>query len=417
MQSSIDSICVAQQVKGITAAVMLPSGEIWTGVSGVSHAATPVTPDMLFGIGSNTKLFTAIAVLKLSEAGLLALDDSIYHWIPTTPNIDSCITIRQLLNHTSGLAGYNQIPGYNDSILSNPNRIFSKTELLSWVGAPVFAPGTSWGYCNTNYLLAGMIAESVASQPLEEYLRQNIFTPFQLDSTFFPVYDTLIGATAHAWVNGTDIDPIPRASTLSSAWSAGAIYSTAVEMVQWYHTLFSGALLSPTSFNEMTTPVGPTSYGMGMSRQVINGRVVWGHTGNIRGYLSCFVYDTLTGICVTVIINQDPSSPVPVVATLLNIAAGTLLSAKPLMIGDSLFVIHPNPLHGKFNVTSSLFHFGESWTLDWFDASGRWISKDKLIASDNHLTSYSALRSGSYLLQLTNDSNSGYSVRLKAVVE
>ena len=174
LQNKIDSIRTANNLKGISACVIYPGVGTWKGVTGISHAGFPITSDMEFGIGSNTKLFTGVLLLKLTENNIINLNDSLHQYLPAFNNVNPNITIRQLLNHTSGLADVNNVVGYADSILTNPNRIFTPTEVMSWVGTPLFAAGTSWNYCNTNYILAGMVAESATGQSFGQLLRDSI---------------------------------------------------------------------------------------------------------------------------------------------------------------------------------------------------------------------------------------------------
>ena len=150
--------------------------------------------------------------MKLAQNNIIHLDDSLHQYLPSFTNIDPNITIRQLLNHTSGLDDVTSIPGYPDSMLTNPNRIFTASELITWAGPPLFAAGTSWNYCNTNYLLAGMIAESVTGQSYSQLLRDSILTPLQLDSTFLDVYETILYPVAQPWQAGVNNDSIPRTS-------------------------------------------------------------------------------------------------------------------------------------------------------------------------------------------------------------
>lgn len=142
----------------------------------MSHPGSPINYDMEFGIASITKLFKGVLILKLEENNLLDLGDSLHENLPTYNNIDYNITIRQLLNHNSSLYDVTCAPGYPDSILNDPIRIFTPDELLNWAEPLLFAPGTGWNYCNTNYLLTGLIAESVTGQSYSQLLRDSIFT-------------------------------------------------------------------------------------------------------------------------------------------------------------------------------------------------------------------------------------------------
>ena len=144
LQHKIDSIRNTHQLKGISASVIYPGMGAWKGVTGFSHLGVPIASDMLFGIASNTKLFTGVLLLKLAENNILQLDDSLHQYLPSYTNIDSNITIRQLLNHTSGLADVTSVPGYPDSILTDPNRVFTASEMMTWAPPPLFAAGTSW---------------------------------------------------------------------------------------------------------------------------------------------------------------------------------------------------------------------------------------------------------------------------------
>jgi D-alanyl-D-alanine carboxypeptidase len=321
LQQQVDSFRLANNLKGISVSIHHPGMGTWKGVSGISHPGTPIRSDMVFGIASNTKLFTAVLMLKLAEKNIIRLSDSLHRFLPPFNNINPDITIRQLLNHTTGLADVTSVPGYPDSILTNPNRIFTPAELMTWAGPPLFAPGTGWNYCNTNYLLAGMIAEAATGKPYGELLRDSILTPLNMDSTFLDVYDSILFPVAQPWQAGVNNHSIPRKSLNSAAWAAGAMYSTADEMVQWYRALMDGEVLSAASFQEMTTFVGSGNYGMGIGETQIENRTVWQHGGTIwGGYNSSMMYDTATGMVICVLLNQLPN---PAKAYLL---AGRLLS-------------------------------------------------------------------------------------------
>ncbi|MFZ1729729.1 MAG: serine hydrolase [Bacteroidota bacterium] len=355
LQSTLDSIRIAQNVKGISASVLLPGQGLWQGTSGVSYAAVQISPDMEFGIGSNSKLFTAVTLLKLVEKGTLTLDDSLHEWLPSFTNIDSTITIRQILNHTSGIADVNDIQGYPDTILSNPLRVFSPEEVLRWVGPPLFPAGTSWSYSNTNYILAGMIVQRASGRRLDSLLRESILTLLGLDSTFLPVEDFVSGTICHPWANGVDISGTPRMSLLTTAWSAGAMYSTSSEMVQWYAALMNGSVLEDASFKQMTTFVGSGNYGFGISERTVAGRLLWLHGGSIRGYSSQILYDTSLKAVICVLINATPA-PAALVAqqllsTLVNTSITGIAEIGPV---ERSIDIYPNPSGSLFTIQASL---------------------------------------------------------------
>jgi D-alanyl-D-alanine carboxypeptidase len=319
LQQTIDSFRTVNNIKGISTCIHFPNQGFWDGVSGVSHATTPIQSDMVFGIGSNTKLFTAVLILKLAESNILNLDDSLHEFLPYYPNIDSNITIRQLLNHTSGLYDVSTTPGYPDSMLTNPNRVFTAAELMTWAQAPLATPGTAWNYCNTNYLLAAMIAESATGMSYHELIRNELLDPLHLDSTFLDVYENSPLFQPHPWQGGMDFSSTPRISINSAAWSAGGMYSTAREMVQWYQAIMNGGFLNANSFNELTTFVGSGNYGLGIAEATINGSLVWYHGGQIwGGYSTSMMYDPASGAVICVLINQLPAQAFQVAAHLLS---------------------------------------------------------------------------------------------------
>jgi len=396
LQNKIDSMRTAGNLKGISASVIYPGMGTWKGVTGISHTGTPITSDMLFGIASNTKLFTGVLLLKLAENNLIQLDDPLHQYLPTFNNIDSNITIRQLLNHTTGLDDVTSITGYADSMLTNPNRVFTASELMTWAGPPVFPAGTSWEYCNTNYLLAALIAESATGQSYSQLLRDSILTPLQLDSTYLDVYESTINPVAHPWQNGVDNNSIPRTSINSAAWAAGAMYSTSGEMAQWYDALMNGQVLNTLSFNELTTFVGSGNYGMGISQNTAAGRTVWTHGGVIwGGYNSSMMYDPATGIIICVLINQFPAQAYQVSTQLLSTLINNPVGLNENSIPDNTITLYPNPTNGLVNVE---IQNRTIQNIKLYDLQGRLIKETS--ESQFDLSTYS---NGTYFIRAQTD--------------
>lgn len=344
LQGKIDSLQSADNLKGLSACVIHPVYGTWKGTSGISYAGVPIDGDMAFGIGSNTKLFTGVLILKLAERNLLHLDDPIQSYLPPLNHVDPAITIRQLLNHTSGLYDVINTPGYTDSILSNPNRIFTPAEVINWIGSPLYTPGNGWNYSNTNYLLAGLIAESVSGITYSQLLRDSILSPLELDSTYLDVYESSSLVQAHPWQDGADNYSVPRKSINSAAWAAGGMYSTAREMAHWYQALMNHQVLNSQSFNDLTTFVGSAQYGIGIYNTELLGRMVWQHTGTIRGgYNSSMVYDPASGIVICVLVNQIPAQPLQISTQLLATLLSNHASLGVKTHENSYIRIHPNP--------------------------------------------------------------------------
>lgn len=318
IQRAVDSVQKAEKIQGISAAVLIDD-DIWTGTAGESFAGSPIGPDMVLGIGSNTKTLVAVALLRLQEQGRVDLDAPIIRWVQRHPNIDTTITVRQLLNHTSGVGDYSALKSYRDACLADPKRRWKLNELMDLIPVQEFAPGTSAGYCNTNYFLAGIVAQEATGLSLYQIFRRELFNPLSMDSTRLYPDEPLTGELAHRWMGGRDAFAVPMDAEWSGAWAAGAVISTASEMAQFYSALFSGLILSEQSMAQLTAFVGANEYGLGISRKMIGGSAVIGHTGEIRGYSSVMFRVPSIQANVVVLTNSIPSNPVGVAAAIVRV--------------------------------------------------------------------------------------------------
>jgi len=316
MQEILDNGLKKYNGKGISVAVIVPGYKTWVGVSGVSHGTTPIKPDTVFDAGSITKNFVAALTLKLVEESLLTLDDPLHKWLPDYPNTDNTITIRQLLNHTSGLDSL-QGPSAIRPVLKDPGRLWTPKEVLTTlVGKPHFPKGTGWQYSNTGYILLGMIIEKATGSKIAIELRNRFWNPLGLDNTFFAVEEVLPENIAHGWIdlNGDkvldDFSVFPRTALYSLFWAAGGVFSTSEDLAKWTHALFhEGRVLNKGSLDQMLAFHSPipkpiiTGYGFGVQRykpRFFNGSIfktgrkeihleLWGHAGNGIGYF-CFIW-------------------------------------------------------------------------------------------------------------------------------
>jgi D-alanyl-D-alanine carboxypeptidase len=298
-------------IKGLSVAVNVPGQGIWTGTSGISYTGKPITSDMRMGIASNTKLFVITIMLKLAEDKILSLDDSVKKWLPTYTNVNPNIKIRQLLNHTSGLPEPIFVSPWMDTIKKYPTRVFTPTEVVGWIGAPLGAPGTVFNYSNVNYVLAGMIAKAATGIHISKLIRDSILTPLNMDSTFYDVEEPTNGVLAHRWWNSVDYNDTSRVGLNTAGGCAGALFSTASEMVQWYVALFDKKIINQASLNEISNflPTGTAGYdyGLGFSRSVTQGYKYWGHGGDTWGYKSLTIYDSCLHVAVGGYSNSYPS--------------------------------------------------------------------------------------------------------------
>ncbi len=308
--------------KGISVAVIVPGYKPWVGVSGVSHDTTPIKPDTVFDAGSITKNFVAALTLRLVEEGLLALDDPLHKWLPDYPNIDNTITIRQLLNHTSGLYSL-QGPSAIRPILKDPGRFWTPKEvLITLVRKPHFPKGTGWHYSNTGYILLGMIINKATGSKLSTELRNRFWNPLDLDNTFFAVEEVLPENIAHGWIDLDgdkvldDFSVFPRTALYSLFWAAGGVFSTSEDLAKWTHALFhEGRVLKKGSLDQMLDFHSPVhgspilaGYGFGVTRytpRFFNGLEIWGHAGNALGYFAFIWYLPEYGVSIGLISNRE----------------------------------------------------------------------------------------------------------------
>jgi D-alanyl-D-alanine carboxypeptidase len=291
VQEALDQLTKSGGALGIQARVT-DGRQRFTARSGRAEldSERPVPLDGRFRVGSITKTFVSTVLLQLAGEGKVELDAPVDRYLPGL--IDKQITVRQVLQHTSGL--YN----YTDALPLNPDE-FEKIRYKHWspqellaisTSKPLdFAPGTKWSYSNTNYIVAGLLVEKLTGKPYEKSVEQRILKPLRLNDTEVPGDNPNIhGPHAHGYwtVNGKPSD-ITRLNP-SVAWSAGEMISTTKDLDTFIVALTSGKLLKPAQQQELvkTTTVSP-DYGLGLSVQTLPcGTKVLGHGGGIPGYSS-----------------------------------------------------------------------------------------------------------------------------------
>ena len=172
LQAALDERLRRRDVEGASAAVILPDGTIWQGASGISHPGVKMNPEMAFAIGSITKNMVAALMLQLAEEGKLSLEDPIGKWLPSYPHVNPAITIRQMLNHTSGLFMFWDNQQLWDDLIRYRTKNFTPEEVLGYLKEPHFHPGEGYHYSNTGYLLAAMIITRATGSTLAAEMRQ-----------------------------------------------------------------------------------------------------------------------------------------------------------------------------------------------------------------------------------------------------
>jgi D-alanyl-D-alanine carboxypeptidase len=248
-----------------------------------------------FRIASVTKTFIATVSLQLAAEGRLQLGDPVEHWLPGLVPNGRSITLRQLLNHTSGLFSFNEDDDFKKALIADPGRSWSRREVLSvaFSHPPLFAPGTNWSYSNTNYVLLGLVIEAVTGSTLELQLQQRILTPLKLEATSFPTATAIEGSFAHGYVGPHPGLPIARGTLLdvssilspSFAWGMGNMVSNAPDLTRFFAALLRGRLLPAKQLAEMKTGSSANAvYGLGLRTTYAACGTAVGHEGDIAGY-------------------------------------------------------------------------------------------------------------------------------------
>jgi len=274
-------------------------GKTWGYAAGVANLSTkkPMKTDFSFRIGSVTKTFTATVVLQLAGENRLNLDDSIEKWLPGVIQGNGYngkqITIRQIMNHTSGIAEYLRS---KDTDFMDTKKSYTADELVKMGISlpPDFAPGKGWSYSNTGYVLLGILIEKVTGNSYAEEIENRIIEPLELSNTFLPGNSSVIPGTKHArgYVQPDEASELKDVTYYnpSAASSAGDMISTADDLNKFFSFLLDGKLLKKKQLKQMLTTVptgreGIDGYGLGIyETKLPNGVSIWGHTGGILGF-------------------------------------------------------------------------------------------------------------------------------------
>ena len=268
--------------------------------AGVGNLETGEAPplDGEVRIGSNTKTFVAVVILQLVQEGKITLDEPIETYLPGLlhgEGIDATkITVRQLLQHTSGLPEYTDtVPGETDIFQIRDNYYSTRDLLDVALSKPAaFEPGSQFKYTNTNYIVLSLLAEKVTHRPLAEQITKRITEPLGLNHTYYPNpgEEEIRGTHPHGYHRNSqgELEDITRKDP-SEAGGAGAMISTPSELGTFIQATFNGTLLNQDSIAEMKKTVDTgrpnRGYGLGIfSMSLSCGGEAWGHTGGFPGY-------------------------------------------------------------------------------------------------------------------------------------
>ncbi|EPD60477.1 serine hydrolase domain-containing protein [Streptomyces sp. HGB0020] len=298
---------VKEGVPGVTLTARDGHGA-WSTTAGVGNIRTkaPRSADDRYRVGSITKTFVSTVLLQLEAEGRLSLDDTVDKWLPGKVSGHGhdgrAITLRMLLNHTSGVFNYTADEDFGrtyflkDGFFKHRYDRTSPADLLAIAMShePDFAPGTSWNYSNTNYLLAAMVIEQATGHPYGAEIRDRIIEPLHLSATSVPGTRVTVpqpSSRAYSKLAETATGPTYDVTTLNPAiaYGSGEMISDSADLDRFYSALLRGRLLPPHQLKEMKSTVqiegAPNvRYGLGLIDRTLScGVHVWGHDGGIHG--------------------------------------------------------------------------------------------------------------------------------------
>jgi D-alanyl-D-alanine carboxypeptidase len=268
------------------------------GRADVTRRGAPAASDHM-RIASIAKAFSGAVALHLVQAGQLSLDDTLGQRLPSLPTAWSAVTIRQLLNHTSGLPDYTRSDGFIAQATNDPRGYVTPLQVVGWVRKSplVFPPGSKYEYSNTDNIVVGLIAEAVTGTPYPTLLKTIVFDPAGLTQTSFPTRRISLPAP---FIHGYVVDPGAKPQDVttflspSGAWASGAIVSTPNDLAAFIRadlglTFFGAAEQQQqmTFVAGSSSPPGPgtNAAGLALFRYTTPCGVVYGHTGNFPGYV------------------------------------------------------------------------------------------------------------------------------------
>ena len=304
---------------GPGAAVIVTRGgeTLYTSARGLADVETrrPLTPDTIFRLGSITKQFTASAILRLVQEGRISLDDPISRFFPGYPQPGASATVRQLLNHTSGIQSYTAIPGW--MIAANTSRPHTTAEMIAVfrnLPSPT-PPGQEWAYNNSGYVMLGAIIEQVTGTPWHEAVGR-LTGPLGIRTIGYGESWSSDPAMARGYtLSDGQVGPAMRIH-MSVPHGAGGLVGTVGDLARWANALHHGRVVSPALYTAMTTPAtlagGRTHpYGFGLALGEVRGRPTIEHGGGIFGFSTESIYIPSEDLFVAVFANSDEPSTHP----------------------------------------------------------------------------------------------------------
>lgn len=331
---------------GVAVLVMRGDEVLYRGAHGKAdvEADVPLQPGDRFRIASVTKQIAAAGLLTLVDAGKVSLDGPLSKYLPDFPG-GAGITIEQLLNHTSGIEDYVEMPG---TLEGSIQRDLTSAQLVGYFKneTPQFAPGEAWLYINTGYVLVGAVIEAASGKPWHQYLEQALFAPLGMKDTGYVADPAVAARAVKGYAMGDQGLAPPRTPNFTESHAPGGLVSTVDDLARFSRALHEGRVLKPSTYARMITPVGKAKdvgygYGYGFETSVVRGAPAFQHSGGTPGFTSSLTYVQGPDVTVAVLQNNDMPSPAQDVRSLARRLAAAALGdpypeAKPTAVAAAV---------------------------------------------------------------------------------
>ncbi|OKH51808.1 hypothetical protein NIES2101_16975 [Calothrix sp. HK-06] len=323
LQNILSAAVKNQKVPGAVMYVSTPNGK-WVGASGVSNleTKTAMKTNDGFSIASTSKTFVSVAVLKLVEAKKIDLDGAIAEYLPAdiSPNITNSdlITVRQLLNNTSGVAEYLSTDGFKNATKKRSrSQPWTAREAIKYIynADAQAAPGNKFIYTDSNYILLELIVENVTKNTLAHAIRTSILQPLGLKNTFTELREPVVGNLATGYGNRNKDGKLSSFALVNdgNGLGDGSLISSAEDMAKFTQALFAKkTLLSPKMLKEMLV-INPENeigngYGLGVEKFNTSQGLFIGHTGSAYGFVTLMAYSPSRNTTVVVLFNSQSAN-------------------------------------------------------------------------------------------------------------
>ncbi len=327
LQEKLDDLKNELKVPGINMAIAMPGGRVLkysTGWADVERKVKMVPATRIFS-GSIGKTRVSAIMLIMVKEGKIGLDDNIekylreYKWFKQLPN-GKDITVRMLMNHTSGIPEHIMVDSFNKIIIKTPDKTWTPSELISFVlnKKPLFQAGKGWSYADTNYIVAGLIINRISGKKYNSILKEKLIKPLGFSKTT-PSESRNIRDLAQGYT-GKEPFNFPEKVVVNGRyvvnpqfeWTGGGIITNASDLAKWGRVLYSGKLLGRKYMKQILKPVSmetgrkaDTGYGLGVEVWDSPYGKVYGHTGTFPGYQSLLKYYNDWGFSIAIQLNED----------------------------------------------------------------------------------------------------------------